>query len=91
MKNMLVAMIALLTMVAFGGPVMAQAPAKPADKPAAQAPTKTDEKSVAEKAKADQPKIGEAKPTAEKAKVEKPNVGAKPAEVKPAEKAPEKK
>ncbi len=45
MKNILVAFVALLTLVAFGSVVMAQAPAKPAappatDKPAAPATEK---------------------------------------------------
>src|SRR5512135_2453941 len=49
MKKLFVIMIALVTMVAFAGSVMAQAPAKPAEpaKPAAPAP---------EKAKAEKPK-----------------------------------
>lgn len=47
MKNILVVFVALLTLVAFGSVVMAQAPVKPADKPAAPA---------AEKPKAESPK-----------------------------------
>jgi len=53
MKKLFVVMIALFTMVAFAGSVMAQAPAKPAEpaKPAAPAP---------EKAKAEKPKAPKA-------------------------------
>jgi len=40
MRKLFVIMIALLTMVAFASSVMAQAPAKPAEKPAAPAPEK---------------------------------------------------
>jgi len=54
MKKVFVVMIALLTMVAFAGSVMAQAPAKPAEPAKAADPAKP--AVPAEKAKADKPK-----------------------------------
>ena len=55
MKRVLILMVALLTMVAFAGGVMAQAPAK-TEKPAAPAPEKAAPKPAAEKPKAAKPK-----------------------------------
>ncbi len=59
MKNILVVFVALLTLVAFGGVVMAQAPAKPADKPAASATADKPTAPSAEKQKAETPKAGQ--------------------------------
>lgn len=61
MKKILVALVTLLTLVAFGSAVMAQAPVKPADKPAAPAATDKPAAPSAEKPKAETPKAG-AKP-----------------------------
>jgi hypothetical protein len=69
MKRILILMVALLTMVAFAGGVMAQAPAK-TEKPAAPAPEK------AAPAAAPAPAAEKPKPAAEKPK-------AKPAAPKP--------
>ncbi len=64
MKRTLVALVALLTMAAFAGGVMAQAPAKTVDKPAAAATGKS-AGSAAEKPKAEAPKA-EKKPSEQK-------------------------
>ena len=55
MKKALVVMVALLTMVAFAGGVMAQAPAK-TEKPAAQAAPAPEKAAPAPKPAAEQPK-----------------------------------
>jgi hypothetical protein len=55
MKKSLVVLVAMFTMVVFASVSMAQAPAKPSDKPAAAAPEKT-AAPTADKAKAETPK-----------------------------------
>ena len=55
MKKSLVVLVALFTMVVFASVSMAQAPAKPSDKPAAAAPEKP-AAPAAEKAKTETPK-----------------------------------
>ena len=56
MKKSLVVLVAMFTMVAFASVSIAQAPAKPSDKPAAAAPEKP-AAPAGEKAKTEAPKV----------------------------------